>query len=538
MRELRRIAICLFTLLLLAVAVMAADTEEIGRNYVAYESLNLLSGETLGAETATDTSAMEQSVMSAIRSGATEATFVCPYTVDDTGKWDNDLMDEFCRIIFDHAEECFNVESRLGMSYNPDTGMVTIFITYSSSMDKQAYTAAVDKAYASCVTENMTPLEKVAACYSWVVANCQYDPYICRGSAVTAADGVVYGDDPDVYTSYGVFVKHNAVCQGYALAMDVLLDRAGVPDVVTTGKVSGGGHAWNRVELDGVWYHVDSTWGDGISASVGDIPGQVSYDFLLLSDAEIKKQDHLSWDEADAYPCPSSYPTSADEFWKNSDQPVFLRGGKLYYIANANYLYDNLYEVPVGKSFSVSDSKLVSRISNVYSSLILGGSLYFSTDGYTVSSLSLKSGEFGSVVLPKEAAAKCGLRLNVDDRTLELVNNWAVLSSAVLVETTDKTQAAYFSWSPALTTTNASGASVSLTTATAAEAASSRVLAVFCDASGRMLSVAALDAAAEGTELSCVLPALPAGCASVRLYALDSGNWTAISACAEIRTEQ
>lgn len=75
------------------------------------------------------------------------------------------------------------------------------------------------------------------------------------------------------HTAYGVLVQNgngeanHAVCDGYSLAYEYLLQQAGITAIVMPGKggataSDAGGHAWNLIELDGEWYEVDSTWDD------------------------------------------------------------------------------------------------------------------------------------------------------------------------------------------------------------------------------------------------------------------------------------
>ncbi len=71
----------------------------------------------------------------------------------------------------------------------------------------------------------------------------------------------------------GILSENNAqtgpVCYGYATALKVLLDRAGVNNAFVEGTAYndknlpyGERHAWNYVEIDGAWYALDPTWDD------------------------------------------------------------------------------------------------------------------------------------------------------------------------------------------------------------------------------------------------------------------------------------
>ncbi len=69
----------------------------------------------------------------------------------------------------------------------------------------------------------------------------------------------------DSTTVYGCLVKQSACCEGYAKAFVYLSRKLGLQAVVVTGQTADGTlHAWNMVELDGVWYQVDVTWDDPV----------------------------------------------------------------------------------------------------------------------------------------------------------------------------------------------------------------------------------------------------------------------------------
>lgn len=110
--------------------------------------------------------------------------------------------------------------------------------------------------------EDARQTEKVDAIADKVVqgyAGSDYDKilfaydYLC--------DNTVYSDDAEDYEShsaYGAFVSGKAVCEGYAKAYKILLDKMGIPNYIVINST----HAWNVVMYDGEWYFVDVTNGD------------------------------------------------------------------------------------------------------------------------------------------------------------------------------------------------------------------------------------------------------------------------------------
>lgn len=89
-----------------------------------------------------------------------------------------------------------------------------------------------------------------------------------------------------------VFLGKETVCQGYANAMQYLLEQLDVPCVVVTGRAKGGPHAWNMVKLDGEWYYTDVTWGNSKyhDEEKNDVK-YVEYDYLNITTSEMQK-DH------------------------------------------------------------------------------------------------------------------------------------------------------------------------------------------------------------------------------------------------------
>ena len=99
----------------------------------------------------------------------------------------------------------------------------------------------------------MSGLEKETAAYRWLVNNVDYD--WSHQDALAETDRRAYGP-------YGGLVDRAAVCLGYAVSFQLLMDMSGVEciTVVGAGFNSAGDHAWNMVKLDGEWYCVDATW--------------------------------------------------------------------------------------------------------------------------------------------------------------------------------------------------------------------------------------------------------------------------------------
>ncbi len=109
--------------------------------------------------------------------------------------------------------------------------------------------------------------QKIMAIHDWVTHHVHYDHTLQRR------------------TAYDALRHRSTVCSGYASLFWHLCDAAAIPCRIVTGVGKFEAHAWNMVQLDTQWYHVDSTW-----STVPDehTPFQV-YRFYLLNDKEIQR---------------------------------------------------------------------------------------------------------------------------------------------------------------------------------------------------------------------------------------------------------
>ncbi len=102
---------------------------------------------------------------------------------------------------------------------------------------------------------------------------------------------------PDNQNICSVFLSHQSVCQGYAKAMQYLLNQMNVPTTIVVGTVKNGeGHAWNLVLIDGAYYYVDPTWGDAYyllsnqdMENTNSSTPSINYDYLCVTTPQIQE---------------------------------------------------------------------------------------------------------------------------------------------------------------------------------------------------------------------------------------------------------
>ncbi len=158
----------------------------------------------------------------------------------------------------------------------------------TASPEVQEMVATITSSYAN---NNMNSFEKAKAMHDWLVSNVDY----------------VITDN--CHTAYGALIEKQAVCDGYSYAYRLLMSALGFDCRVVYGYSEGEAHAWNVVNLDGVWYQMDVTWDDPlINGMVVKDGSNVSYDYFLLNDEKMYA-DHTvvyDWNQYDIPECTST----------------------------------------------------------------------------------------------------------------------------------------------------------------------------------------------------------------------------------------
>ncbi len=198
---------------------------------------------------------------------------------------DSALLDKIFECVLNDHPELFYVE---GFKYTEHflgdalTG-ITFVGTYSMTKEEAALTLEeIENRLSECMSE--VPLHEdeystVKFLYDYLIDNTEYD---------TDAD-----DNQNICS---VFLGGRSVCQGYAKAMQYMLQQVGLQSLLVTGYTGTERHAWNLVRVNGQYYYLDPTWGDASYSYSGDdeldckvfLP-PVNYDYFLVTTSEISK---------------------------------------------------------------------------------------------------------------------------------------------------------------------------------------------------------------------------------------------------------
>ncbi|QVK07236.1 MAG6410 family transglutaminase-related lipoprotein [Mycoplasma mycoides] len=99
--------------------------------------------------------------------------------------------------------------------------------------------------------KNLPVLEKLTKAYEWMTKNVKYDYDLTTGPILKNQN------------AHSALVNLKTVCTGYAKGLKLILEELGIPCKFMEGQskreTSHAKHAWNLVQLDNEWYHIDTT---------------------------------------------------------------------------------------------------------------------------------------------------------------------------------------------------------------------------------------------------------------------------------------
>lgn len=120
-----------------------------------------------------------------------------------------------------------------------------------------------------------------------------FHDYLVLNSTFELSEEGSYEYNSSIYNAFGSGEEQgNIQCAGYAKAVQYLCDKAGISCMVVTGETSEGQtHAWNVVDVDGVWYNLDCTWDDPILSTPNY--KNLRYNYFLVPDKYIEDLTHF-----------------------------------------------------------------------------------------------------------------------------------------------------------------------------------------------------------------------------------------------------
>lgn len=177
----------------------------------------------------------------------------------------------------------FHTDARMSYTYDRAGLVLAVFPTYTltGSALAEARRLYRDTLDAFCAALDAAGIrseaDTVLFAHEWLAARSTYDESGTR------------------FDAYSLFCDGTGVCQAYALAFLALMQAAGLTaEVVVSSDMD---HAWNRVCVDGAWFHVDVTRDDSPVAGV--------HDRLFMTDAQAAALGYTGYDVPPGHECVS-----------------------------------------------------------------------------------------------------------------------------------------------------------------------------------------------------------------------------------------
>lgn len=182
-------------------------------------------------------------------------------------------------------------EKTLSVSYSIKNALLKKDATGYTPENKKVLNAAF-AAVDQVVTPGMSEEQKVKAIHDYLIYHANY-----------ANNGDYSNAAKWAYGAEGVLLHGEGVCQSYAIAFYMMATSAGLDCRYVTGHVTttGGGHAWNRVRVDGAWYYIDCTWDDPVGGGYEDYEYYLSqalwFDHVAEEEKDISQDDPAYWEK-------------------------------------------------------------------------------------------------------------------------------------------------------------------------------------------------------------------------------------------------
>lgn len=155
-----------------------------------------------------------------------------------------------------------------GIYYLRTTAEVTV-----NDAARPSVTQIVNDAVAQCRQEtNGSEYDMALWLHDWTLDQLEYDHSLNWCSAESG------------------LTRHQGTCESYQRIYSKLLDAAGIAN----GRITGNGHTWNAVKIDGKWCQMDLTWDDTSDNWYGDLDQRHLYFGLTDELMAIAHSDHTA----------------------------------------------------------------------------------------------------------------------------------------------------------------------------------------------------------------------------------------------------
>lgn len=169
----------------------------------------------------------------------------------------------------------YDPQNDKGIYYLRTTAEVTV-----NDAARPSVTQIVNNAVAQCRQEtDGSEYDMALWLHDWMLDQLEYDHSLNWCSAESG------------------LTRHQGTCESYQRIYSKLLDAAGIAN----GRITGNGHTWNAVKIDGKWCQMDLTWDDTSDNWYGDLDQRHLYFGLTDELMAIAHSDHTANYQKDDY---------------------------------------------------------------------------------------------------------------------------------------------------------------------------------------------------------------------------------------------
>lgn len=216
------------------------------------------------------------------------------YKIEKSGSDDYDaladqLLDRYTDILayyvlLDHPE-IFWCSGSMQVSYSYDYNSADLEfmpVLACSQSEAESYSAQVDSVVDGVISmlPNTSNYDNALFVYEWIIDNCTY------------YDSPFSEEDDNLEASlYNLFVNGMSNCNGYSKGFKYVMDKLEIPSTIAVGECNDGVlHAWNILEFEGEYYHVDATWDDPVIENGNETSGHM---YFCVDDDDIYRSRTL-----------------------------------------------------------------------------------------------------------------------------------------------------------------------------------------------------------------------------------------------------
>lgn len=169
----------------------------------------------------------------------------------------------------------YDPQNDKGIYYLRTTAEVTV-----NDAARPSVTQVVNNAVAQCRQQtNCSEYDMALWLHDWTLNQLEYDHSLNWCSAESG------------------LTRHQGTCESYQRIYSKLLDAVGI----TNGRITGNGHTWNAVKIDGKCCQMDPTWDDISDNWYGDLDQRHLYFGLTDELMAIAHSDHMANYQKDGY---------------------------------------------------------------------------------------------------------------------------------------------------------------------------------------------------------------------------------------------